>query len=1105
MKKLLTILGMLFTLSVNAQQINPQTPSMCSGNSQTFVASIPIYNTDTLNFNWYIDGILFGGNNDTVNTGVLNTGNYNILLYVTDSVGNTTQSIGNLAFATVTVNPLPTVTLAPYGPVCLNSSAFNIANTLTESPVGGTFKVNGVITNTFNPTTLGVGSHQVNYIYSNNLGCTDSVSTNIVVNANPTPTITVSPNDTVCLGTQVALFATGGVSYSWSVGGTGSSTTWTPTTTGNQIPSVYVTDVNGCSALEYLPMVVHSNPTILAMGQQDVSCFGGNNGIASISLTPASFPVTYQWNNGGTGNQTNNLIPGTYTVTATNANQCSITGSVTITQPLAAVVVDTLIIANVLCNGGNDGSIGVNASGGMGFYSYSWNDGGVGNPRQNLSAGNYTVTITDGNGCSTTATGTVGEPSILTANASFTSPSCFGGSNGQVWILPNGGIPPYTYAWSNGASTQFVSSLTAGTYNVDVTDANGCVVTTTTTVTQPAAITLSTQITPVTCFGSNNGGIDLTVSGGTSPFTYLWSHGFTGQDPQGLVIGSYAVTVTDANGCIANLNPAIVSQPSVLAVTTNSISATCLVDGSASVSASGGIAPYTYLWSNGGTNPFIIAPAGSYSVVVTDFNGCQQLGITTIGTPVPVGVSASVTPISCYSGTNGAIDLTVTGSSPFTYVWSNGAVTQDLTGLSWGNYNVTVTAANGCTYTQSFTLMQPVPLSAQASATNAQCYGGTGLATVLATGGTGNYSFQWSPSGGNGSTANNLPAGAYTVMVTDANGCTVQANTVISQPSQLLTVISNQTNIACAGNSNGSATVQVVGGTPFPGGSYQFLWSNGSQLNQAFGLTAGSHTVTVTDANGCTATTSATISTAGSTLYANMTSNPSCGNSNTGSVTASVSGGQQPYMYQWSNGASSPSISGLAPGTYSVTIIDANGCSWQGSQQIQGSPAIVVNLTSQVLCEGNNDIVNATFTGGTWPYQFTWTSPLGNIFTTQGINPSQEGIYDLLVVDNFGCTGYGMMPVDLIPCTTTGIDDIDEENINIYPNPISSGGTATVQLPLNIHDVTIELMSITGQILSQEKATGELHKINTSGLAAGTYMVRIASGVEVVTKRLIIQ
>jgi hypothetical protein len=463
-----------------------------------------------------------------------------------------------------------------------------------------------------------------------------------------------------------------------------------------------------------------------------------------------------------------------------------------------------------------------------------------------------------------------------------------------------------------------------------------------------------------------------------------------------------------------------------------------------------------------------------------------------------------VTPISCFAGTNGSIDLTVTGIGPFTYAWSNGVTTQDLTNLGWGNYTVTVTAANGCDTSLTFSLSQPAPLAAQISATNALCFNGTGSAAVLATGGTGNYTFLWSPQGGTGSTANNLPTGAYTVTVTDANGCTVQASTVVTQPSQLLAAISNQTNIACAGNSNGSATVSVVGGTP----NYSLLWSNGAQTQTTFGLAAGNYTVTVTDANGCTATTTATITTAGSPLYANMTSNPSCGNSNTGDITTSVSGGQQPYSYQWSNGATSPSISGLAPGNYSVIITDANGCTWSGSQQILGSPGIVISLSNQTLCQNNNELINATFTGGTWPYQFIWTTPSGQTFTTNDVNPVEQGIYQLTIIDAFGCQASGSMFITLINCVTTSVEEtFHTHNVSVFPNPISSGQEITLQLPSTIQEVDIRMIDFVGKTVFQGRANGSTHQISTSGLAAGTYMVQVAAvdGSASVTKKIIIQ
>jgi hypothetical protein len=1106
MKKIFTILGIAFALSVNAQvTINPSATAICQGNSVTFIANAASYGNDTLNFTWLQNGIGFGmPNNDTI-TYTPAVGSWNVTVNVTTPGG---QFVGT-GFATLTVNSLPTSTATNSGPHCVNQTINLTAGGGTSYGWSGP---GGFSSNQQNPQLIATSAANGTYTVTvtDNNGCSTSASTNVVVNPLPIPI--AGSNSPVCVGGIIGLTTSGGVSYVWSGPVAYSSNVQNPIRT-NATPSmggtytVTVTNNFGCSASASTNVVVNPTPAVTAVANP-VSCFGDSTGSVSVSAQNGA-PFSYLWSNGATTQSINNLPAGNYNITVTNSFGCTATTVANVNQPLA-VVTASLVVTNVSCNGGSNGSIGVNSSGGVAPYNYSWTGNGTGgNPRTNLAAGTYTVTVTDANGCTTSATGTVGQPAPLTANADSIPVNCNGLADGGAFVsFISGGTPPFTYLWSNGATGSSTTGLTTGTYTVTITDANGCQVSAGTVVTQPAAITLSAQVTSVTCNGGNNGSIDLTVSGGTSPYTYLWSNGSNVQDPSGLVAGTKSVTVTDANGCTA-ISSWVVNQPTVLILNISTTSATCLGNGngSASVSVSGGNPPYSYSWTGGGTNNSINAPAGNYTVTVTDGNGCQALALATIGTAVPVTASAVVTPISCYAGNNGAIDLTVTGVSPFMYVWSNGATTQDITGLGWGNYTVTITATNGCIHTQSFALVQPAPLTASASATNALCFGGLGSATVLATGGTGNYTFAWSPQGGTGSSANNLPAGAYTVTVTDANGCSLQANTVVTQPSQMLAVISNQTNIACAGNSNGSATASVVGGTPFSGGSYNFLWSNGSQLNQAFGLSAGTHTVTVTDANGCTASTTATISSTGSTLYANMTSQPSCGNSNTGSVTASVSSGQQPYVYQWSNGATSPSISGLAPGNYSVIITDANGCTWSGSQQILGSPQMYINLSNQVVCEGNNGQIDANFTGGTWPYQFIWTTPNGNIFTTHSVNDSEHGTYNVVITDAFDCQISGSMFNTVIPCaTTTSVESIlNGDGVKLFPNPISFGGDVTIALPSIYNDVTIQVFDLTGKILSQEKAIGEIHQLNTSGLAAGTYMVRIASGDDIVVKRIVIQ
>jgi len=780
----------------------------------------------------------------------------------------------------------------------------------------------------------------------------------------------------------------------------------------------------------------------------------------------------------------------------------------TFAQSLGTTTLTVNPLPNATANGGSfcqGSTINLSASGGI---SYSWtgpNNFTSNTQNPTLSAvgsasGTYHVAVVNSAGCSTVVSTQVTVHQNPVLNVDSIPVSCNGLSDGIAFVSSiTGGTAPFSYFWNTNSTSNAITGLASNVYSVIVTDANGCSASGSTIVTQPAPLTLSAQVTNVSCNNGNNGSIDLTVNGGTAPYSYQWSNGFTGQDPQGLLATSFSVTVTDANSCSTSGNWTV-NQPANLTITTSTTIATCVANGSANVSVSGGTAPYSYQWSNGASTSSINAPAGMYTVIVTDANGCQISGATTIGTPVPVTATGSANSLSCFGSNNGSINLTVNGSSPFSYAWTNGATTQNLTGLSAGSYSVTVTASNGCTTTQSFVINQPSILGATTSTTHALCYNGTGIVTAIASGGTMPYTYTWS----NGATTMSASAlaGVHTVTVTDANGCIAQASTIVTQPSQLLSLISSQTNIACAGNNNGSATVSVIGGTA----PYSLLWSNGAQTQTAFGLSAGNYTVTVTDANGCSTTNTATITTAGSALYGSMTSNPSCGNSNNGSITTSVSGGQQPYSYQWSNGANSPSISGLAPGNYSVTITDANGCQWQGSQQITGSPGIIINLNNQVLCENNNNLINASFTGGTWPYQFIWTTPSGQIFTTYNINPIEQGVYQLTIIDAFGCQASGSMFITLIPCDPLSVDNIfSNENITLFPNPISLGGIATIQFPYHNNDVAVQLMDISGKILSEDKVLDENYKLHTSGLSSGTYIVRIVSHNQIVTKRLIVQ
>ncbi|MFC0776460.1 SprB repeat-containing protein, partial [Terrimonas alba] len=290
---------------------------------------------------------------------------------------------------------------------------------------------------------------------------------------------------------------------------------------------------------------------------------------------------------------------------------------------------------------------------------------------------------------------------------------CFGNTTGSVDLSVSGGTTPYTYVWSNGAATQDITALAAGTYTVTVTDNNNCTATTSVTITQPAAaLALTSSKVDVLCFGNATGSIDLTVSGGTTPYSYVWSNGATTQDITALAAGTYSVTVTDNNNCTATASVTIGQPAAALALTSSKVDVLCFgnATGSIDLTVSGGTTPYTYVWSNGATTQDITAlAAGTYSVTVTDNNNCTATASVTIGQPAAaLALTSSKVDVLCFGNATGSIDLTVSGgTTPYSYVWSNGATTQDITALAAGTYSVTVTDNNNCTATASVTIGQP--------------------------------------------------------------------------------------------------------------------------------------------------------------------------------------------------------------------------------------------------------------------------------------------------------------------------------------------------------------------------------------------------------------
>lgn len=598
---------------------------------------------------------------------------------------------------------------------------------------------------------------------------TDSLS------LNPMATDVSCKGDTDGTASVGVTGGTGAYAYSWSTGDTLASINGlSPGTYSVVVTSGWYTATAS---------VVVGEPAILASSISGVDAVNGQNGSASVVAAGGVAPYQYSWSNGGITANINGLIPGNYGLTVTDANGCTAIDSILINDITSAVTI-SVTTTNVSCKGAGDGSASVSASGGTGSYAYLWSNGATTSSISGLLPGNYGVTVTSGNQ-SATASVTITQPSQMYVTVGTTS-TVYGTSNGTANTTVSGGTPPYTYSWSTGDTTTSLNGLPAGNYSLTVTDANGCERVTTFRVAElipPVVISLTA--TDASCAGQADGSVAVSASGGTGTFTYSWSNGATTPSVMGLNAGTYGVTVTSSSQSTSG--SVVVAEPNPMAISVVvTDSAPMSSTGSAMTIVSGGTTPYTYTWSTGGTNNNISGqPAGSYTVTVTDANGCTQSESIVIG-EIVAGLELLVTetPVSCFGGNDGTATAQASGGNGnYAYSWSNGGTTATISGLSAGTYFVTVTSGtqsnNGVTI-----INEPSGLSLTTSS-NDEVNGNDGDAIATASGGTPPYTYLWS-NGDNGATTGSLPAGTYTVAVTDANQCMAYDTVVIAPVSPRL-------------------------------------------------------------------------------------------------------------------------------------------------------------------------------------------------------------------------------------------------------------------------------------------------------------------------------
>jgi len=728
--------------------------------------------------------------------------------------------------------------------------------------------------------------------------------------------------------------------------------------------------------------------TVNATGLQ-TTC-GLNDGTVTANPSGGS-GYTFLWMPGNHSTQTvNNLAAGTYNVTVTASGGCTATASAIVGSSTG---ITTTASGTATTCGLNNGAVTANPGGGSG-YTYLWTPGNhTSQTVNNLGAGTYNVNVTATGGCTATASAMVNSSTGISTTANGTATTC-GLNNGSVTATPSGGSG-YTYLWTPGNHTsQTVNNLAAGTYNVTVTSANGCITTATATVNSSTAITVMSSVTNTTC-GLNNGSATASASGG-SGYIYNWSNGGNTATINNLAAGAYTVTVTSANGC-TNTATATVNASAGISVITNVVHESCsnCDNGSATATAVGG-SGYSYIWSNGGSTQMInnLAP-GIYTVTVTSSNGCTATAnavINAFGCP-SLNINMTKTDPTCVGNCNGIATAAGSGGqSPYTYIWSNGGTTQTLTGLCAGIYTVTVTDANQCPEVASVTLDPGVSISVIANGTNTSCGLNNGSVIANPAGGSG-YTYLWMPGNYTTQTVNNLASGNYNVSVTSNNGCTATASAMVGSSTGISATASGTT--TSCGQNNGSITA-----TPTGGSGYAYLWMPGNYTTQTVNnLAAGTYNVTVTATGGCAATASAIVNS--STAITAMTSvtHESCNNCNDGLASVTPSGGSG-YTYLWSNGGSSQAITGLVPGTYTVTVT-SGGCSTTASAVVNSFGCPTINLTTTItkaVCFGQNGTAIVSPSGGAAPYTFQWS----NNGTTAMITAA-AGIYTVLVTDKNGC------------------------------------------------------------------------------------------------------
>lgn len=676
----------------------------------------------------------------------------------------------------------------------------------------------------------------------------------------------------------------------------------------------------------------------------------------------------------------------------------------------------------VTCFGGNNGTASATTTQGYSPFTYAWGPGTLPATASltGLTAGTYSVTVTDKNGCQKIKTVTVATPPAFVSSANGVNPTCNGSSDGRISVSVSGGTPAYEYSADSGNTYQtgaVINNLFAGTYLVLVRDNNGCIDTVgaVTLTNPPATIRPNVAITNISCNGLSDGAFTSTPSNGNAPYEFSLNGGslLTNGTFTNLSLGTYVLIVLDDLGCRVDTTFNITQPPVLGALVSNNSPALCFgtASGSLTITASGGTTPYSYTLDGGtpqASNVFNNLMAGNHTIDIADANGCQTQIFANVAQPFALSAGQLFRiDVSCNGLSDGvAVVSAAGGTPPYTFSddginYINNAAFNNLPG---GTYRFYVKDFNGCVDSTNITIIDPAVVSATAATVNATCQGvNDGQIIINAAGG--NPPYKYAIAGGLFGTNNaftNLAAGTYNFSVRDVNLCEENFTFTIGN-TNTIGLAATHTDIVCFGDSTG--TITAVGSTG--SAPYQYSLNAGTLVSSGnfTNLGGGTYLVRVQDSNGCQKDTSIVIAQPTELVVTVVSITPaSCFNVNNGAIDIDVVGGTGTYTYNWSGGlAATQDQTNIAGGSYTVTVTDASGCTATASAVVGQSPPIFLNVASvqNVTCSGANDgIVDITVNGGTPPYTFVWNTAA----TTEDINNLPGGSYSVTVTDANGCS-----------------------------------------------------------------------------------------------------